>query len=246
MIQLGNRDLKRITVVRISVKIRTTGDWTVPEPADRGEDVIGVDRRLLTALDDGLFDHLHRVLGQQLQDSNVLPGSGRQSLPLLEVGPQLLEAGGQLPSVEHEGVVQRRRPATEDRQVVLRLDDPFAPSVTACVAGDHAGAGHHLDPIHVRLDRHRLKGPPPRNAVAVRVEPHRLVLVHLRRCRHERIEGMSRKGQGRLLVLLEQLPDRLGFARHHMVPFGQGARPQVCIQLGQVLHPRNRSRPVPL
>ena len=105
-------------------------------------------------------------------------------------------------------MIQGRRPATEDRQVVLRLHDPFAAGVTAGMTGNHAGAGHHLDPIDVRLDRHGLEGPAPRNTVAVGVEPHRLVLVHLGRLRDERIEGTRRQSQRRLLVLLEQLPDR--------------------------------------
>ena len=246
MTQRGDRELQAVVQVRIRGKIGAAGERTIPEPPDRGEDVIGVDRRLLAALADGLFDHLHGVFGQQLQDAYVLPGSGRQTLPLLEVGPQLLEAGGQFPAVEHEGVIQRRRPAAEDRQVVLGLDDPFVPGVTALVPGDHAGLGCHLDPIHIRLDRHRLEGPAPRNAVAVRVEPHRLVLVHLGRLRHKRIEDVSRQSQGRLLVLFEQLADGLRLARHRVVPLGQGARSQVRIQLNQILCSRNGSRPVPL
>ena len=129
---------------------------------------------------------------------------------------------------------------------MLRLHDPFPTGVTAGVASQHARAGHHLDPIHIRLDRHRLEGPASWNAVAVRIESHRLVLVHFRRLGHERIEGPRRQRQRRLPVLLEQLPDRLGLARHRMVPLSQGARPQIGIQLGQVLCPGNRSRPVPL
>lgn len=222
------------------------GDRAGPEPTNGRDDVIRIHRRSLAGLDDGLLNHLHRVFSQELQDPHVLPCAAREPFPCFEVGPQLLEAGGQLPAVEHKGMIQRRRPATEDRQVVLGLDDPFAAGVTAWVTGDHAGVGCHFDPIHVRLDRHRLEGPPPRHAVTVRVEPHRLILVHLRRVRHERIEGTRRQGQGRLLVLFEQFPDRLSLACHRMVPLGQGTRPQVRIQLGQVLHPRNRRRPVPL
>ncbi len=246
MVQLGNWNSKGIAPVRIRVKIGAAGERTISEPPDRGEDMIGVDRRLLAALADGLFDHLHGVFGQQLQDAYVLPGSGRETLTLLEVRPQLFEAGGQLPAVEHEGMIQRRRPATEDRQVVLGLDDPFAPGVTAWVTGDHAGVGCHFDPIHIRLDRHRLEGPAPRNAVAVRIEPHRLVLVHLGRLRHEWIEGVSREGQSPSLILLEQLADGLRLARHRVVPLGQGARSQIRVQLGQVLQAWNGRRPIPL
>ena len=87
MIQLGNRELQAVVRVRIGGKIGAAGTRMISEPPDRGEDVVRVDRRLLPALDDRLFDHLHRVLGQQLQDPHVLPGSGRQALALLKVRP---------------------------------------------------------------------------------------------------------------------------------------------------------------
>ena len=87
MVQLGNRDWQGAARVCIRGKIGAAGERTISEPPDRGEDVIGVDRRLLTALADGLFDHLHRILGEQLQDPHVLSGSGRQALSLLEVRP---------------------------------------------------------------------------------------------------------------------------------------------------------------
>ena len=64
MVQCGNRELRGIVRIRIGVKIGAAGERTVPEPSSCGEDVIGVDRRLFTALADGLFDHLHRILGQ--------------------------------------------------------------------------------------------------------------------------------------------------------------------------------------
>jgi hypothetical protein len=72
---------------------------------------------------------------------------------------------------------------------MLRLHNPFPPGVTAGVSGNDAGAGDHLDPIDMRLERHGLESPTPRYAVAVCVEPHRLVLVHLGTLGHERIEG---------------------------------------------------------
>ncbi len=246
MVQLGKRHVNARAGIHLPRRIHRAGDRMIPEPPDRGEDVIGMHRRLLAAVEDRLLDHLHRIFGQQLQDTHVLPRASGQPLPLFEVGPQLVEAGRQFPLDKHEGMVQGGRPATKDRQVVLGRHDPFPAGVTAFVAGNHARAGHHLDPIHVRLDRHRLEGPPTRNAVAVRIQPHRLVLVHLGGLRHERIEGPCRQGQCRLPILLEQLPNRLGLAGHRMVTLGQGARPQVHIQCGQVLHPGNRGRPVPL
>ena len=41
----------------------------------------------------GLLHHRQRIFGQQLQDANILPGPGHRAMTLLEVFPQLLEAG---------------------------------------------------------------------------------------------------------------------------------------------------------
>jgi hypothetical protein len=150
---------------------------TIPPPMDRGNDVIGVHGRFLAAVGDGLLNHFHRVFGQQLQNPHVLSRAGGWPLPLLEGRPQLVKAGRQFPLGKYEGMIQSRRPATEKRQIVLRLHDPFPAGVTAGVAGDDARATHHLDPIHICFDRHRLEGPASRNTVTVRVEPHRLVFV---------------------------------------------------------------------
>lgn len=86
MVQLRKGKGQRILRVGVGVRIDTAGDRTVPEPANRGNDVIGVQRRLPAALSDGFLDHFHRVFGQQLQDPHVLPRAGRESLALFEVG----------------------------------------------------------------------------------------------------------------------------------------------------------------
>ena len=246
MVQPGNRDLNASTEAPVQAGLTSRRDRMIPEPTDRRNNVIGVHGRLMAAEGDGLLNHFHRVFSQQLQDPHVLSRASGQSLPRLQVGPQGVEAGRQFPVGKHEGMIQGRRPATEDRQIMLRLHDPFSAGVTAFMAGDDAGAADHLDPIHVRLEGHRLEGPAARHTVAVRIEPHRLVLIDLRDLRDKGVEGTGRQGQGPVLVLLEQLPDRLRFAGHDLVPLGQSARPQVGVQLRQVLHSGNRRRPVPL
>lgn len=137
MVQRGDRDLNGLRRVPTARECLATGAGTVPDPVDRRKDLVSVDDRLAAALDDGLLDYLYRVLGQQLQDPHVLSGSGGQSLPLLEVGPQLIEARRQLPLGKHEGMIQSRRSATEDGQVMLRLHDPFPAGITARMPGDH-------------------------------------------------------------------------------------------------------------
>ena len=73
--------------VHLPRRIPRTGDRTIPEPADRGNDVIRMHGRLLATGGDGLLYHFHRVFGQQLQDPHVLSCAGGQPFPALEVGP---------------------------------------------------------------------------------------------------------------------------------------------------------------
>jgi hypothetical protein len=78
-------------------------------------------------------------------------------------------------------VVQGGGFAVEYLQVVLRIETLFVLAVAARMPGDHLTGGHHLDMVHVAFDRHGLKRYPARDAVAVVVEAHGLVLVHLTR-----------------------------------------------------------------
>jgi len=64
MVQLRNRHLQGSDRGHFGGKIGAAGERTIPEPPDRGEDVVRVDHRFLTALDDRFLDHLHGVLGQ--------------------------------------------------------------------------------------------------------------------------------------------------------------------------------------
>lgn len=91
--------------VRIQARIPLPGDRTIPEPPDRGNDVIGVYDRLAAGVGDGILNHLHRVFGQQLQNPHVLSRAGDQPFPRLEVGPQRVEAGRQFPVGKHEGMI---------------------------------------------------------------------------------------------------------------------------------------------
>jgi len=48
----------------MALEIVPPGTGAIPQPADRGKDVIGVHGRLLAAVGDGFLNHLHRVFGQ--------------------------------------------------------------------------------------------------------------------------------------------------------------------------------------
>lgn len=152
---------------------------TVVEPMGRGNDLIGVDGGFGVTLDNRLLYDRHRVFGQQLKDTNVLPRSGDGAVTALKGLPQTLEAGRQRPTIEHRRMVQGRRSATENGQIVTGLDDPFVPCITSLVRGDDAINPNHIDPVNIRLGRHRREGPATGNAVAIGVESHRLILVDL-------------------------------------------------------------------
>lgn len=102
-----------------------------------GDDLVGADGGFGATLDNRSLDHFHRVFGQQLQDANILPRPGDGAMTRLERGPQVLEAGRQRPAIEHRGMVQGRRPATENGQIVAGFNDPFAMSIASDVTGDH-------------------------------------------------------------------------------------------------------------
>ena len=83
-----------------------------------------------------LLHDFHRVFSQQFQDANVLARPGHRAVTSLELLPQLLEASRQYPAVKHEGMIQGRRSATENGQIMTRFYNPFSAGVASTVAGD--------------------------------------------------------------------------------------------------------------
>ena len=132
MIQRRYRDLNGGLQGRLD---RAT-EATIVEPMRRRNDVIGVDCRFRTTVYNRLLHDLHRVFGQQLQDANVLSRPGHGTMTSLEIFPQLLEAGRQCPAVKHEGMIQGRRSATENGQIMTGFYDPFSTRVASSVRGD--------------------------------------------------------------------------------------------------------------
>jgi hypothetical protein len=114
--------------------------------------------RAAVAHDDRSLDARHRMLGQQLQDADVLPRAGSKATPLFQVGAQFREHRRQVPVLVHVGVIESRRFATQHRQIVQRIEDLHAVLVAARMACDHLSARHDLDVRDVALDRHRAEG----------------------------------------------------------------------------------------
>jgi hypothetical protein len=129
--------------------------------------------------DDGPLNPCDRMQGQTLQHTDILPRSGSGALLLLQVVPELAENGRQLPAAKDVGMIQRRRPSAQARQVVDGFEDLLALAIAAWMAGDRLAVRDDLDVLDVSLDRHLAKGMGARHAVVVVVEADGLVLVHL-------------------------------------------------------------------
>lgn len=161
----------------------------MPQPLEDGFNVVAGFR---PAPFDGPLYRLGRLLRQQLDDADVVLDATAWAVLLLQSGTQLGKERRQLPATKDVRVVQRRGLAVERFQIVLRVKALLVCAVRPRMPGDHLAVGDHLDVVHVALDRYRLKGGRARRAVAVVVEAHGLVLVHLGRLEDTWIEGECR------------------------------------------------------
>jgi hypothetical protein len=184
------------------------------------------------------------MLGQQLQDANVVAGADRGPVLPFQGRTQLGEDRRQLPVLVDIGVIQRRRLAPQQHQVMQRLEDLLAAAIRTRVPGDHLAAGHDLDVFHIGFHRHRREGVRPRHAVGVVVETHRLVLVHQARLRQARIERPRRQPQRRGALALETLANRLFLTGLRAVAVAQTTGAEVGVQLAPVARLRHRRGPV--
>lgn len=134
-----------------------------------------------------------RMVLQELQDAGVVLEAAAGAVLPLQGRAQLLEQRGQLPAAEDVGVVQRRRPALQRAQIVLRVEDLLMPVVAARVRGHDLAAQHHVDALDIQLDGNGLEGGAAGHAVAVVVAADHLVLVDLGRLYDTRVEGPVRQ-----------------------------------------------------
>ena len=133
------------------------------------------------------------MLGQKLQKADELPCPKLRPQPLLQALAHLGKQRRQLPITEHVGMVQRRRPALQAAQIMLRVEHLLVLAVAARMRRDHLATEHDVDALHIALDRHRLEGGGARRAVAVVVEAGHLVLIDLGRLADARVEGVVGK-----------------------------------------------------
>ena len=162
--------------------------------ADALQDRLDVVASTAVALHRGPLHALGRVpLTQQLQNADELANALGPAVLTFQVRTQLVEDGRESPVAEDVGVIQRRRFAAENLQVMLGVEALLVAAIEPRMPGDDLVAGHDHDLVDVALDRHRAKGVAARYAVAVVVKAHRLKLVYLRRLRDARIKGEWRQ-----------------------------------------------------
>jgi hypothetical protein len=143
-------------------------------------------------LDRPLHD-FQRLLREQLHHANVVLDAPARTMLLLQSGTQLAKQRRQLPVAEDVGMVQRRRLTLQHLQIVLRIETLLVVTIRTRMPGDHLAAGHHRDVVYIALDGDGLKRGRPRHTVAVLVEAHGLILVHLGWLEDARIEGERRQ-----------------------------------------------------
>jgi hypothetical protein len=160
-----------------------------PDRAQHRFDVVAL--RALVQLE-GTHDPRHGVLGQELQNADVLSRPSLRSQALFQAFACLGEQGRQLPIPKNIGMVERRRPSPQAGQVMHRIEDLLVLPIAARVPCHHCSARDDVEVVHVALDGHRAERVRTRHAVAVAVELHGLVLIDLGRSHDAGIKGMFR------------------------------------------------------
>jgi hypothetical protein len=117
---------------------------------------------------------------------------------------------------------------------VQRVDERFMPAVPAQVLSDDLALMHDRQAIDVRLHRHLRKRTGVRHAVSIRLEHHRLVLVHQAGSLDAGVKSMRWQRQHMRLLRLEVLPDCQRLMRNDPMTLGQAEGQQLPIQIRQV------------
>ena len=118
-----------------------------------------------------------RMLGQQLQDPDVLTSTVRRTIPGLEIFSQRGKNRRQFPVAKHRRMIQRRRATAQNRQVMLLLHDQLPPLVTSWVRSNHRTLSHDVDPVNVGLDRDLLKRPATGDGIPIGIVADGLVFI---------------------------------------------------------------------
>ena len=161
---------------------------------------LGRDDAVATAGLDGLFNSNERMLGQQLQHADKVPGARQRPVACFKTLAQLSKRRRQTPVAVDIGVIEIGWLHSQRGQVVQRIEHLLALTVGPLVLGNPHSVANDFDALDVRFYRDRGEGVPPRHTVAVLLPGDRLILVDLANLAHggfERAKG-QRQGAGPL------------------------------------------------
>jgi hypothetical protein len=127
-----------------------------------------------------------------------------------------------------------------------RIKHLLALAVGPLVLGNPHSVADDFDALDVRFYRDRGERMPPRHTVAVLLPGDRLVLVDLADLAHGGFERALGQRQGAGPLCREACADRFAVARNRPLSIPLAALKQVRIQLRQILHLRDRCRPLAL
>ena len=161
-------------------------------PADTCQQGFHVEAGRTTAGLDRTLHFLQAMVGQHMQDADIVLDAPPRTVLTLQVATQLVEDRRQLPVPKDVGMVQRCRPALQRVQVMSRVEDLLVLAITTRVRRDHLSALHDVHPFDVGFDCYGPEGGTTRHAIAVGVVADHLVLVGLGRLQHAGIEAMGR------------------------------------------------------
>jgi hypothetical protein len=143
------------------------------------QDGLHVVTRWATARLDDALHLVQAVLVEQGQDTHVVLDATSRAVLFLQGFAEVAEERRQLPTPKDVGVIQRRRPALQGTQVMVRIEDLLVLAVRTRMRGDHLATQQYLDAVDVGFDADGLERRRTRHAVAIVVEAHHLILVGL-------------------------------------------------------------------
>ena len=157
---------------------------------------LGRDNPVAAAALDGLENPSERVLCQQLQHADKLPGTRQRPVAHFKMLAQLGKRRWQTPIAVDVGVIEIGWLHSQRGQVVQRIEHLFALAVGPLVLGNPLAVADDFDAIDVRFYRDRGERMPPRHTVTILLPGHRLVLVDLADLAHGGFERALGKRQG--------------------------------------------------
>lgn len=207
---------------------------------------LGRDDAVATAGLDRLLNPSQRMLGQQLQHADELPGAGQRAVACFKTLAQLGKRRRQTPVAINVGVIEIGWLHSQRGQVVQRIQHLLALAIGPLVLGNPYSVADDFDALDIRFYRDRGERMPPRHTVTILLPGDRLVLVDLANLAHGGFKWSMGQRQGAGPLCREAFADRFAVARDRPLQVSLAAFEQISIQRGQIFYLRNGCRPLAL